>query len=341
MKSRKTKFRKVSLSLKDFTGLDYINSVCAARACLTGEDKNEIKKHACEKIEFFPQSFQNRLTELLPKIGLTCCPPIKSTPQGATTSEFQSHSKTDSAPLSGLGYYRLAENGILYLISKSEHYHAPLGHQFPGYALIERARSLGVPNATHNNTRGYITRILEEELVRVASGIPRNYPNRLSRLLASKNKSALNQVINLETGSLAAEAALKMILSRFYKPQEDSPNPKYRNKIPVILVIGDENSGLQANYHGTTVITQTMRGMWSDLLKRLEKQGILCVRSIRPNNLDDLNSAFAAYESKRYKIAGFFYELILMNYGAKRLTETICQTNPYPLQQTRRPYGCR
>ena len=60
--------------------------------------------------------------------------------------------------------FRVGEDGRLWLISKSEHYHVPLGHGFPGYALLDRARRLGIPNATHNNTRGRITRLLEEEL---------------------------------------------------------------------------------------------------------------------------------------------------------------------------------
>jgi hypothetical protein len=37
-----------------------------------------------------------------------------------------------------LGYYRVGEDGRLYLMTKSEHYHAPLGHAFPGYTLIEK-----------------------------------------------------------------------------------------------------------------------------------------------------------------------------------------------------------
>ena len=63
----------------------------------------------------------------------------------------------DNAPLTGYGFYRVGEDGRLYLITKSEHYHAPLGHAFPGYRLLEIARRLGIPNATHNNTRGHIT----------------------------------------------------------------------------------------------------------------------------------------------------------------------------------------
>ena len=47
------------------------------------------------------------------------------------------------------------------------------------------------------------------------------------------------------------------------------------------VVIGDEDGGLQANYHGTTVLTQLMRGMWPDFLKAFEEQGLVLVRSVQ------------------------------------------------------------
>lgn len=76
-----------------------------------------------------------------------------------------------AAPLSALGAFRVGEDGRLYFTGKSEHYQIPLGHSFPGYALIDRARALGVPNATHNNTRGFITRTLERRLIAAANGL--------------------------------------------------------------------------------------------------------------------------------------------------------------------------
>jgi len=131
------------------------------------------------------------------------------------------------------------------LISKSEHYHAALGHSFPGYGLIERARALGIPNATHNNTRGHLTRRLEEELLAAANG---------------GGSGGLDCVLNLETGSLALEAALKLVLARFHPHAAGADAPPYGGRVPVILVIGDDDGGLTANYHGTTVLTQAMRG---------------------------------------------------------------------------------
>ncbi|RJP30151.1 MAG: aminotransferase class III-fold pyridoxal phosphate-dependent enzyme [Candidatus Omnitrophota bacterium] len=321
MGSRKTKFRSVKLSLKDLLGKEYIQAVVHARSFLAGDDPRQMKALAEEKVDFYPPAFQQRLLQLLPQVGTVCCPPLKNSAQGGTTDEFRAHSKRALAPVGGLGFYRVGEDGRLFLISKSEHYHVPLGHGFPGYHLINHARTLGIPNATHNNTRGHITRKLEEELIRTAAGISPGDHAALEKTLQSNKNDVLNRVLNLETGSLAAEAAIKMVLARFYRPQADSPQPKYHNRIPVLVVIGDEQGNLQANYHGTTVIAQMQRGMWPDFIEQCEKQKTFLIRCVRPNNLEDLESVFARYEQEKYKIAGFFHELVMMNYGATRLTE--------------------
>ncbi len=317
---KKGNFKKVLLSLQDIVGQNYTRSLCAARAHLSGEDEKELLTFAKEKIDFFPKTLQKNLASRLPQVGQVCCASLDKSAGGASTKEFNSHTNVNYAPLSGYGYYRIGENGRLYLISKSEHYHAPLGHDFPGYRLLERARRFGIPNATHNNTRGHITRRLEEELVRLAAGIAGNDTKSMSGALASKSRTVLNRVLNLETGSLAAEAALKMILARFYRSQDVSPSPQYKGRIPVIVVIGDDQGALQANYHGTTILTQVMRGMWPELLTKLEMNKSLLIRAVRPNNIEDLNEIFETYEKGAYKIAGVFHELVMMNYGALRLT---------------------
>ncbi len=319
MKKTKNSFTPVQKSLVDFLGDEYSNAVCEASSFLTGKDRRSVQKIASKKVDFFPPSFQNRLHGLLSKIGEICCTSCKETRRGAATQQFQLHSKTAPAPLSGFGYYRIGEDGRLFFISKSEHYHCSLGHRFPGYALIEYAKQLGIPNATHNNTRGTITRLLEEELVRTAAGIPAGDSATLQKILKSKGKTALNRVLNLETGSIAAEAAVKLVLSRFYQSQEDAPIPIYHGRIPVLVVIGDDDGGLKANYHGTTLITQLMRGMWPELLQGIEKQNLFLVRKVQANNREELENVFLQYETGQYKIAGMFHEFVLMNYGAKRL----------------------
>ncbi|MBN2329804.1 MAG: aminotransferase class III-fold pyridoxal phosphate-dependent enzyme [Candidatus Omnitrophica bacterium] len=319
---KKKRFRKVAASLADLAGEEYTQALCASRAWLTNEKIDVLQALANQKVDFFPGDFQQRLLSLLPQVGRECCKPLKQSARGAASNEFQSHTHKPSSPLSGLGYFRVGENGCLHLISKSEHYHAPLGHSFPGYRLLEHARRLGIPNATHNNTRGHITRRLEEELVRTAAGLSSGDASGLNRLLESKSKSALNRVLNLETGSLAAEAALKMVLNRFYRSQPGAAQPKYYGRLPVLLVLGDDQGDLKANYHGTTFLTQLMRGMWPDFLESLETNQQVLIRAVRPNHLADLDGAFDAYEQGAYKIAGFFHELVMMNYGALTLNKS-------------------
>jgi acetylornithine/succinyldiaminopimelate/putrescine aminotransferase len=215
----------------------------------------------------------------------------------------------------------VGEDGVLYLVSKSEHYHASLGHDFPGYRLIENAKKLGVANITHNNTRGHITRLVEEQLVRAANGLKPGDRKALERVLESREPHTLNRVINLETGSLAVEAALKMMLARFYRLHQHFPAPPYLGRVPVFLVLADNEGGRQANYHGTTLLTQAMRGMWPELYAALDREELFLAQPVRINDLGHFEQTLERYESGKYKVAGFFHELILMNYGGIRLEE--------------------
>ncbi|MHC4884071.1 MAG: aminotransferase class III-fold pyridoxal phosphate-dependent enzyme, partial [Planctomycetota bacterium] len=321
MTMKKLKFVPVKASLEDLTGKAYIESVVQAQSFLTGRRVGELRRLARKKVDFFPAALQKRLDGMLPAVGTRVSSPLRRSAVGASTIKFNEATATAMAPLAGLGVYRLGEDGRLYLASKSEHYHAPLGHSFPGYELIDIARQLGIPNATHNNTRGHITRVMEEEIVRTANGLAIGDAKGLKKALASKSAKTLNRVINLETGSLAVEAALKMMLARFYKAQGDSPDPKYKGKVPVFVVMGDEEGGRQANYHGTTLVAQTLRGMWPEIAKKFEKQGVMKVETVRPNNFEELEAVFKRCEGGKTKIAGFFHELVLMNYGGLRLTE--------------------
>jgi len=314
-------FSDVRFSLSDLIGHAHIEKVCALRARLTGEDAGQLSAPAKQPVDFYPQALQARLRDLLPQVGQVIVPCDElPTARGATTRMFEKANHSASAPLTALGYYRVGEDGRLYLITKSEHYHTPLGHDFPGYQLIDRAKALGIPNATHNNTRGHITRLLEEELIAAANGITVADRPALERVLESADPRIVNRVLNLETGSLAAEAALKMILARFYRSQESDAAPTYTGRTPVILVIGNDDGGLQANYHGTTVLTQAMRGMWPEFLAALEERGIFRVAAVRPNSIEDLDAAFKQYEQAPYKIAGFFHEIVMMNYGGRLLS---------------------
>lgn len=317
-------FLPVSLSLADLCGEEYVRAVCANQALLTGDVPAHVTEAAFKRIEFFPPAFERRLLQLLPKVGHKVGTRLAHTPAGAPTRQFETHTKLDMAPLAALGCFRLGEDGRLYLIAKSEHYHAPLGHSFPGYHLLDRARRLGIPNATHNNTRGFITRRLEEELISSVNGLAPGDAAALKTVLASAEPGVVNRVLNLQTGSLAAEAALKFVLARFYRPEATMPTPKYHGRIPVLLVVGDADGALKANYHGTTMLTQIMRGMWPELCGAFSDRGFR-VAPIRPDSLADLEAAFANYERDNLKIAGFFHEIVMMNYGGRLLSREFLQ----------------
>ena len=325
LESHGANFVSVVQSLSDLLGSEYIDAVVSARSFFTGIDQGTV---ATDPVDFYPQAMQSRLSGLLDRVGEGVLDTaLNSSAAGASSETFTKATKLPAAPLSAYGYYRLGESGRLFLATKSEHYHAPLGHGFPGYELLEHAKALGIPNATHNNTRGFITRRLEEELVRTANGLERGDVEGLEEVLSRKDDLYVpNRVLNLQTGSLAVEAALKLLLARFTRVEAGMPEPKYAGKIPVILVMGNDEGGLQANYHGTTMHTQMLRGMWPEQQAALDEAGLWKVVPIRPNNLEDLEEAFSTYEQNGFKIAGFFHEIVMMNYGGRLLSKAFLQT---------------
>jgi len=321
----KTSIQSPLLSLSDLLGRAYTKAVSAARAFTSTENVESLLSIAEEKVDFYPKTFEKRVDELIESVGKKVCPDFKTSACGATTDAFLKASNFAMAPLSGYGFIRIGENGRAYLISKSEHYHASLGHGFPGYRLIENAKKLGIANITHNNTRGHITRLLEEELIRAANGIARGDRRKLESVLSSKQPHVLNRVINLETGSLAVEAALKMMLGRFFKLDKTFADPPYAGRTPVFLVIADNEGGKSANYHGTTILTQAMRGLWPGMYEKLQEYGLFVVQPVRINDGSHFEELLGRYDRGKYKVAGFFHELILMNYGAIRLEEAFLQ----------------
>lgn len=319
------RMKNPQISLRDLLGRPYTDAVCEARAYVSGVRAEQLRAVAERKVDFAPDWYQSRLDELVDHIGEAVCSGLSRSAAGAGTASFSRATLLASAPLTGLGFARVGEDGRLYLASKSEHYHAALGHSFPGYALIDNARQLGIPNATHNNTRGHTTRLLEETLIRTANGIAATDPEGLKRLVASTDPHVLNRVINLETGSLVVEAALKMMLARFYRLEDTFVTPAYEGRTPVFLVIGDRAGGNKANYHGTTILTQIMRDLWPTLGKALSDRELFVVKPVAINDIADFERTLVNYDRGATKIAGFFHEIVLMNYGGIRLTEPYLQ----------------
>ena len=310
--------KNIRRSLSDILGSDYVLAVCGARAALTGEDPEQLRAFAEEKIDFYPEGFAARQEKLMERVSTRVAPAFPNDEKGAPSHSFGAAQKDSAAPLSGCGCFRVGEDGRLYFTAKSEHYHIPLGHGFPGYDLLERAKRLGIPNATHNNTRGFITRTLERRLIAAANGVEPGSPE-MERSPGSKEPGVLNRVVNLETGSLAVEAALKMMLSRFYSL--DRKPAQYAGRIPVFLVMADNAGGLSANYHGTTVFAQTLRGLWPELLRKEGEAGIYRVAAVPINDAGAFAAAVAEWNKPPFKTAGFCHEIVMMNYGGIRLSE--------------------
>lgn len=327
----------IELSLTDLLGADYINAVCRAREALTGEDAAALRAVADKRVAFFPKDYASRQEALMQRVGQRLVPAFDDHEDGAPTQSYRAAQHSAAAPLGGQGALRLGEDGRLYFTGKSEHYQIPLGHDFPGYALIEHAKRLGILNATHNNTRGFITRTLERRLIAAANGLSPDDPA-LDALLAQKRPGVLNAVINLETGSLAVEAALKMMLSRFYS-LDGAPAP-YAGRTPVFLVMADNAGGVTGNYHGTTVLAQTLRGLWPSFYAACEQNGVYKVVSVPINDAQAFGATVRRYNEPPYKTAGFCHEIIMMNYGGIRLSEGYLQAAYRVCRETDTPVLC-
>lgn len=316
-------FREVNVSLKDMLGEEYLEGVIDAGCFFGAGNRETLDRLASTKVSFFPQEAQSRNQALAERIGSKVLTGYSEDNEGAPTNSYRKAFDKNAAPLGGHGAYRIGQDGRLYFVGKSEHYHASLGHNFGGFELIDRARSLGILNATHNNTRGYITRLLERELIRVANGIAPEDRQTLEAALASREEHVLNRVINLETGSLAAEAGIKMMLARFYTL--DGANSENGGRIPVFFVIGDYAGGIEGNYHGTTIFAQSLRNMWPAFRGRAEEAGIYKVVPVTINDIGDFARKIEKYNQPPYKTAGFMHEIVLMNYGGILLEEEYLQ----------------
>jgi acetylornithine/succinyldiaminopimelate/putrescine aminotransferase len=330
--------QSVCLSLSDLLGSSYIDSVCRASAALGLGTYDSLLELGQRKVDFYPAELADFLDAQLEQSGEALFPAFAGSSAGAGTQAFEAALHRQSAPLSGLGFFRLPEDGCPALIAKSEHYQASLGHNFPGYGLLQFAARIGITNITHNNTRGHVTRLLERELIRVANGLQREEQEQLEALIASDEPHLLNRVLNLQTGSLACEAALKMMLARFYRLQDNFPEPVHSGKTPVFLVMGDFKGGKEANYHGTNILNQLLRGMWPGLAARMEAAGIYKCQPVPINDYAAFAEIFAREHSGNSRVAGFMHELVLMNYGGIRLQNAyvqachkLCQENEVPV----------
>jgi acetylornithine/succinyldiaminopimelate/putrescine aminotransferase len=86
--------------------------------------------------------------------------------------------------------------------------------------------------------------------------------------------------------------------------------------------MGDKVGGVTANYHGTTTLIQTFRGLWEEIREKSENSEIYKVVPVSINDIADFEEKIKKYNSGNYKTAGFMHEIILMNYGGIRLEKS-------------------
>ncbi len=325
-------------SLTDLLGESYVRHACAANAALTGESERALLEIANEQVDCCPESYVQRQNTLMCRIGEQIAPVFNEQQSGAPTDAFRAAHSDAIAPQAGYGCFRVGEDGRLYFAGKSEHYHIPLGHYFPGFRLIENAKKIGIANATHNNSRGYITRLTEASLIAAANGLDVSDEAAMKELLEKREPGVMNRVINIETGSLAVEAALKMMLARFY-PLDKTEAP-YTDRIPVFLVMADNSGGITAGYHGTTIWAQTLRGLWPALREKATDANIYRVEGVPINDEAGFAEAIRRWNTPPYKVAGFCHEIIMMNYGGILLKPSFLQAAYQLCRETDTPVLC-
>lgn len=143
-------------------------------------------------------------------------------------------------------------------------------------------------------------------------------------MIASRKPGVLSRVINLETGSLAVEAALKMMLARFYSL--DGSSAPYAGRIPVFLVMGGPGpEGSRATTTAPPSWPRPWRGLWPEFTRKMEDAGIYRVVSVPINDAAGFRQAIETWNTPPCKTAGFCHEIIMMNYGAIRLEKAYLQ----------------
>lgn len=192
--------------------------------------------------------------------------------------------------LAGKGLFYVTEQGKLFLDCTAGHYQMSWGYDHPVLTqIVHDGMNAGVVPDNHSNIPQWPVKRLAQKLVEVANpDCPELGKGDFSRIARSKTR--LNTVLlGIATGSVACEAALKIMLmyhERLKKPK------------PAVFVV------LDGNYHGTGMVSQNLRGMWGPYIRNIK------VVAVEPNNCDQLERAFNRHGEK---IAGFWAEPVMMN----------------------------
>jgi acetylornithine/N-succinyldiaminopimelate aminotransferase len=192
--------------------------------------------------------------------------------------------------LAGRGLFYVTEQGRLFLDCTAGHYQMSWGYDHPVLTRVIRdGLAAGIVPDNHSNIPQWPVKRLAQKLVEAANpDCPELRAGDFSKIMESNTR--LNTVLlGVATGSIACEAALKIMLMR----HERMKRPR-----PLVFVV------LDGNYHGTGFFSQNLRGMWTSYIRNMK------VVSVQPNDGRELERVFNRYGER---IAGFWAERIMMN----------------------------
>jgi acetylornithine/succinyldiaminopimelate/putrescine aminotransferase len=204
--------------------------------------------------------------------------------------------------LAGQGLFFITEHRRLFLDATAGHYQMTWGYNHPRLVeALREALEAGLVWDDHSNIPGDTVKQLARKLVELANGPPAivrpgaearagTLRQEVSAADLESDPQALNRVLlGIATGSVACSTAIKLALNHFRSTR--------RGGTPVFVA-------LAGNYHGTDLVAQRLRGMWTDYL------GHLPVALIEPNDTEALEETFARHGSQ---VAAMFVEPVMMN----------------------------
>ena len=252
------------------------SSICSD---LLGRETAEATRRA---MQFLERTGQDALLDSVgrrfPELALENPPVTKD----AFPTSYGRGKSCDDDLLAGLGMFYLTQSGKLMLDCVSGHYQMIWGYNHPELvAAATEGMRLGIIWDNHANIPATPVKLLASGLTALTEGIG------LDRVL-----------LGVCTGTIACEAALKIMLMRYQRDKarvEDAP--------PVVIA-------LASNYHGTSMATQALRGMWPDLVAGMAPA------LVEPNDPDELRKTFERFGTR---VAGFWAEPIMMNREAIEL----------------------
>ena len=192
--------------------------------------------------------------------------------------------------LAGRSVFYISEKGKLFLDGTAGHYQVTWGYHHPVLTdVVRQGLDNGIVSDNHSNIPQWPVKRLARRLIEAANpDMPELRNGDVSKLMVADDR--LNTVlIGMATGSVACEAALKIMLMQHEQLKKTNP--------AVVLV-------LKGNYHGTGIAMQYLRDMWPMIIGGFEVVGV------EPNDVDQLETVFATYGER---IAGFWAEPIMMN----------------------------